>query len=158
GSIGVISLHPMAPALLERLGVKFQVAKGGRLKDMGAFYRESTEEERQKEQALVDEYYEVFVAEVARCRGLEVEQVRPMATGEVFSGRRAKELGLVDELGDLEQALEIAARLAQVSTQYYYLRPRRPFWERILSPMASSMVAGVLEEVESRFPFRLYYM
>ena len=116
GSIGVISYHPMAQELLQRIGVKFEVSKSTVLKDMGAFYRESTEEEREKSQALVDEYHQQFVEVVAKARSLSMDEASKLATGEVFTGNRALELRLVDDIGDLERAEEIAAELGGVPT------------------------------------------
>ncbi|MEE9203330.1 MAG: signal peptide peptidase SppA, partial [Dehalococcoidia bacterium] len=112
GSIGVISVRPLVPQLLERMGVSFHVAKGGRLKDMGAFWREPTPEEQEKEEALVNSYYQDFIDTVSRSRKMERGRVEELATGEVFPAVRARELGLVDELGDTEKAIEIAASLA----------------------------------------------
>src|SRR3989304_5437026 len=71
GSIGVISVRPVVPELLQKLGVKFTVAKGGRLKDAGAFWREPTPEEAQKDQELVLEYYEAFIQKEAQGRELD---------------------------------------------------------------------------------------
>lgn len=156
GSIGVISIHPTMPELLQKLGIRVGVSKGGRLKDMGAFWREATEEEKQKEQELVNEFYESFIQTVARSRKLSPEQVRECATGEVFTARRAKELGLVDELGDLDRALDLAAELGKVPRRSFYLRPRRPFLERLISPMVSSLAQTVREELER--PFQIYYL
>ena len=97
GSIGVVSIRPLVPQLLERMGVRFQVTKGGRLKDMGAFWREPTPEEQEKEEALVNHYYQDFIDTVSRSRNMERGRVEELATGEVFPATRARELGLVDE-------------------------------------------------------------
>lgn len=158
GSIGVISLHPLVTQLLDRLGVKIRVAKGGHLKDMGAFYREPTPEEVQKEEELVNEYYQQFISIVARARKMDPEAVRRLATGEVFTGQRAKELGLVDELGDLEQAIGLAASLARVPPRSFLLRPRRPLLERLLAPTALSIAEGLLAELESSRLPRIYFL
>jgi len=157
GSIGVISLRPVMPDLLRKLGVRMVVVKGGKFKDMGAFYREPTEEETQKEQALIREFYEDFVIMVARARRLTQEQIEQCATGEIFTARRAKELGLVDELGDLERALDLAAELGKVPRRTYQVRPRRPLLERILQPAVSSVTEAALGEIEKYFSFPIYY-
>ena len=100
GSIGVISVMPILRGLLDRLGINVEVVKSGRLKDMGLFHREPTEEERKKEQELSDEIYNDFVDTVAKFRKLENDHVRNLATGEIFTAKKAMQLGLVDELGD----------------------------------------------------------
>ena len=96
GSIGVISSRPVLERLLEKIGVRVTVTKSGPLKDMGAFYREPSEEEKQKEQELIDGYFNYFINLVAKGRRMEEGRVRELATGEVFLGEKAKSLGLVD--------------------------------------------------------------
>ena len=114
GSIGVISAAPRLPRLLERLGIDVSEHTAGRLKGMGAPWRPESEPEAAKEQQLVDDIYEVFVARVAGARNLAGDKVRELATGEVWLGNQAVELGLVDEIGDLEHAVEIAAQIAGI--------------------------------------------
>lgn len=157
GSIGVISLRPLIPQLLDRLGIKIQVTKGGRLKDMGAVWREPTEEEKQKEEALVTELYDWFVAMVAKARKLEKDKVLQIATGEVFTAATAKDLGLVDELGDLEVAIHIAAEAAKVAPRTFLLRPRRPLIERLLAPSASGLAESLVLEMEGLLGSRIYF-
>lgn len=156
GSIGVLSLRPIVQGMLQKLGIEMSVTKSGRLKDMGAFYREPTEEETRKEQALTDDFYDDFVAAVARSRHLEAARVREYATGEVFTARQAKAIGLVDELGDLDRALDLAAELGKVARRYAYVRPRRDWRLRLVSHFAASMVDEVSAEVESRLR-QIYY-
>jgi protease-4 len=140
GSIGVIYLRPILEQLLGRAGIEFAVVKGGRLKDMGGFWRGPTDEESEKLQALISEVYDTFVAVVARGRSMEEDQVRELATGELFTARRGKELGLVDELIDFEQSLQLAGQLAGIDrnkTQPKWLRPRRSMSERLTGRPAS---------------------
>lgn len=139
GSIGVIYLRPILEQLLGKVGVEFSVFKGGRLKDMGGFWRSPTPEEGEKFQGLINEIYDNFVSVVAQGRSLEEAQVRELATGEVVTARRGKELGLVDEMGDFDQALEVAARLAgaRPRPRPLWVRPRRPLGQRLLSRLTS---------------------
>lgn len=150
GSIGVIAAGPRVPGLLERLGISVEEQKAGRLKGMGAPWRETTEEERAKEQALVDAIYDAFVRRVAHARRLPEETVRDLATGEVWLGDRARELGLVDEIGDLERAVEIAADMAHVPARAAPVRLRRPFVGRLLDRFATRIAASIADEVELR--------
>lgn len=146
GSIGVISIRPLAYDLMARLGVAVDVAKSDELKDMGAFWRPPTDAERAREQALVDEYYEMFLERVEKGRKLERAALRPLATGEVFTGRRAVETGLADELGTFEDAVRRAAELAGVSERTRWYGPRRSLRSRLLGPFG----AGVANEVADR--------
>jgi protease-4 len=147
GSIGVISVRPLAYDLMARLGVAVEVAKSDELKDMGAFWRPPTEKERQREQALVDEYYDMFMSRVEAGRKLEPERLRPLATGEVFTGRRSVETGLADELGTFEDAVKLAARLAGVRERTRWYGPRRPLRARLLGPLGASLADEVNERL-----------
>lgn len=135
GSIGVIYLRPILEQLLGRAGIEFAVVKGGRLKDMGGFWRGPTDEESEKLEQLIAEVYDNFVATVAQGRAMDEEQVRELATGELFTARQGKELGLVDELLDFEQSLELAAQLAGIErnkARPKWLRPHRSMSERLM--------------------------
>jgi len=108
GSIGVIYLRPVLEQLLERVGVEFSVFKAGKYKDMSGFWRSPTSEESERFQGLIDEIYDNFVQVVANGRSLPEESVRELATGEVMTGARALESGLVDRIGDYADALDAA--------------------------------------------------
>lgn len=130
GSIGVISQLVNIEGLLEKLGIQIETFKGGKYKDMYRGFRELTPEEEEIMQGMVDEYYEQFIDVVAEGRGLSTEEVRSLATGQLYSGTKAKELGLVDELGDLDTAINLAAGLAGIEAPIveYYQPPRLTLW------------------------------
>ncbi|MFQ5879564.1 MAG: signal peptide peptidase SppA [Dehalococcoidia bacterium] len=157
GSIGVISVRPVLRELLARVGVQVFVRKTGPFKDMWAFYREPTDEEQQKIQGLLEEFHEHFVTTVAQTRRLEPARAREYATGEVFTARRGLELGLVDELGDLDVALERATELAKVPRRVVYVRPRRPLLERLAYRGSRALVRAVAVEIERRLFPEFYY-
>ena len=150
GSIGVISIRPVLQELLSRLGVGIKVNKSGELKDMGAFWRDATPEETRKMQELISDSYDVFVDIVARARKMDESKVRDLATGEVYWAPKAKDLGLVDELGDLDRAIDLAAELSGAPRRPVYVRRRRGIRERIFGPLAESMVETVVAEAERR--------
>ena len=157
GSIGVISIRPVVTELMQRLGVKVFVTKAGAFKDMFQPFREPTEEEQKKLQTLMDEYYAWFVDAVARTRHLEPKKVRSIATGEMFTASKAKELGLVDELGDLDTAIDMATELGKVPRRLAYVRPRRAILERLLGRAAGTLVQEVTAEVERRLLTRIEF-
>ena len=157
GSIGVIMVRPIVQELLERVGVKMIVSKEGRLKDMFQPFREPTDEEREKVQALMEEVYGWFVDAVATSRNLDPAVVREYAAGEMFTARRAKEIGLIDELGDWETALDMASELGRVPRRLQYVRPRRPLLERVLARGGASMASSLAAEIESRLAPRLEF-
>ena len=150
GSIGVISVSPHLPALLERIGVSVAETRAGRLKGMGSPWREDTEEERAKEQALVDGFYEAFVDRVAEGRGMPRARAVEIATGEVWLAKQAIELGLVDEIGDIERAVEVAAEMAGVPARAAPVRLRRPFFARLVDRFAMRLASSIADEVELR--------
>ena len=139
GSIGVISVRPLAYELMQRVGLAVNVSKSDRLKDMGAFWRPPTDEELAKEQALVEEYYSMFLERIVAGRGMDPEQLRGLATGEVFTGRQAVGSGLADRLGTFQDAIDEAAEQAGVARRTRWLGPKRSLRQRLLGPFASSL-------------------
>lgn len=143
GSIGVISSAVNVKGLLEKLGIEIEIFKGGKYKDMYWGVRELTAEEQEIMQAMVDEYYEQFIDVVVERRGLSEDDVRDLATGQLYSGSKAKELGLVDELGDLDTAIDLAMELAGIETAIvkYYKPPRVTLWS--LLGLVDAMKASI---------------
>ena len=117
GSIGVILRGNNLSELLAKVGVRFETVKSGAFKDILSPDRALSPEERELLQSLIDSSYDQFVGAVAEGRGLDKDKVRTFADGRVFSGAQAKDLGLVDELGDEEQARLVAARLAELDEE-----------------------------------------
>jgi protease-4 len=114
GSIGVISQFINVEELLDEIGVDVVVITSGPRKDFGSMFREMTEEEQALWREITDEIYESFVEVVAEARDLPLGQVREMADGRVYTGRQALELGLVDDVGTLEDAIAKAAELGGI--------------------------------------------
>jgi protease-4 len=112
GSIGVILRGSNVSGLLERIGIQFETVKSGLFKDILSPDRALTVAERDLLQSLIDSSYDQFVQAVAEGRGLDEQRVREFADGRVFTGAQARDLGLVDELGDEERARCLAAELA----------------------------------------------
>ena len=157
GSIGVIFTRPVIEELMQKVGVRMVMTHEGRLKGMFQPWRGPTPEEQEKVQALTEEYYEWFVSSVASARGLDVARVRELATGEMYSASRGKEIGLVDELGDFEGAVERAKELAKFPERprLQWVRPRRPLLERLLARGSAAMAGAVAGEIESRISPRI---
>jgi protease-4 len=151
GSIGVISMRPMLYDALDKIGVSMRVTKAGRLKDMFSSFREPTEEEQQKEQGLMDEVYGRFVEMVAEARGMPLDRMRELATGEVWTAGQAKTRGLIDELGDLDTAIDLARTLADMTERRVtYIRPHRGLRDRLLNNAAAGAVDSLAQALETR--------
>lgn len=114
GSIGVISQFIHIDQLLKEYGVEVTTIKSGKFKDQGSPFRSMTEEEIATWQAIIDETYEAFVQVVADGRGLSVDAVKELADGRLFTGKQALELGMVDQLANLQGATQRAAELGGV--------------------------------------------
>ncbi len=129
GSIGVISSIMNMEELYEKLGISIETIKSGEHKDM--FSRGLTDEERELMQEISDRAYEQFISEVAEGRGMDVEQVRELATGELFIGSQAKELGLVDRLGGLDEAIDYLAELNDLEHPVRYEFPAPSIFDQL---------------------------
>ena len=153
GSIGVVFPHIAVEKLLAKLGVEVELLHQGRHKDAFQGLRPLTEEERGKVLAVAQDSYSSFVDLVARERKKPVDEVRDLATGEFWSGRTALRLGLVDALGDREEALSELSRLTGVPVaKTRRIGPPRPFLERFFGTGASllsgSVGSGLKESIE----------
>lgn len=139
GSIGVISVKPVAKELMERIGVGLEVLKKGRMKDMSLFDRRFTEEERASLDELNEGIYERFISIVAERRKISLEKARGLATGELFSAKRAVAEGLIDGIRGFDEGLEELARETGVKKERAFLiSPRKSVFRRLLSGMLES--------------------
>src|SRR5690554_2525576 len=139
GSIGIFGLWFNAEGLLNnKLGITTDVAKTGQLSDFLSPVREITPVERNIVQNQVEDGYDVFIDRVSEGRGLHRDSVLNIASGRVWSGIQAKERGLVDVLGGLEEAIEIAAAKAGVEDDYrvVYYPAQKTLLEKILSELS----------------------
>ncbi len=116
GSIGVILQFPTAEKLFQKIGVQYETVKSGVYKDVGNLSRDMTEQEHAALQTVIDDTYDQFVTAIADGRDLTKDSVRVFADGRIFTGRQAMQLGLVDTLGDLQEALNIAAEMVGMDT------------------------------------------
>ena len=114
GSIGVIMEIPNIEGLLNKIGVKTEVIKSGKNKDIGSAFRAMKPEERKILQGVMDNVHEQFIRAVAEGRKMKIEDVRAIADGRIFTGEQAVSEGLVNDLGTLEDATKIAAKLGGI--------------------------------------------
>ena len=117
GSIGIFGMFPNFDGLLnDKLGLHFDIVKTNKFADLGSRNRPFNEGEKEILQNYINNGYELFVKRCADGRGMSTEAIKKIAEGRVWTGAAAKELGLVDELGGLDKALEIAAQKAEVDS------------------------------------------
>jgi protease-4 len=145
GSIGVIMEMANFEGLMKKVGVEGVVIKSGRFKDVGSPLRKMSDEERKLLQSVMDDVHQQFIQAVADGRSLEVSDVEPLADGRIYTGRQAKEARLVDELGDLDDAIHIAADIAGMEGEPKVVEPRKRFSFRDIIESRWSSVFPKLE-------------
>ncbi|MCK4224884.1 MAG: signal peptide peptidase SppA [candidate division Zixibacteria bacterium] len=152
GSIGVIFQFPVAEELFKKIGIKFEVVKKGEIKDVGSIDRSMTKRERESLQSVVDDTYEQFVEVVVESRGVEKEDVLKIADGSVFTGRQARALGLVDELGNLQDAIKIAGEMVGIKEfpKTVKERMKKISWFDLLTQKVNDLLE--LDESEKLMP------
>ena len=148
GSIGVVMEFTNLEELLKKIGVKGVVLKGGEHKDIGSPFREMTPGEKRIMQDVIDNVHQQFIKAVAEGRKMEQAKVVPVADGRIFTGEQAKQFGLVDEMGNLEDTVDMAARLVKIDGRPTVIYPRRKFtiWEMLAKEMASTVVESLHEK------------
>ena len=115
GSIGIFGMFPDASELLtKKLGLTFDVVKTNALSDFGSTGRPFNETESRLMQAYINKGYELFTGRVAKGRGMAQDSVKAIAEGRVWTGEQALKIGLVDKMGNLDDAVKAAAKLAKV--------------------------------------------
>ncbi len=125
GSIGVVMEFSNVEDLLKKIGFRSYVIKSGKHKDIGSPLRKMTPEEKTILQGVIDSVHNQFVRAVAEGRNMEERKVRQIADGRIFSGEQAKELGLVDRLGSLQDAIEIAAEMIGIEGKPVVIYPKK---------------------------------
>lgn len=143
GSIGVIIQHVAYRELMEKIGIKATSIKTGKFKDTLNPFRELTSEERQYLQETIEQAYEQFLFAILKYRGKKIteEKLREVADGRVLTGEKAKELGLVDEIGGLEDAIDKAKELAGVPKARAFFVPEE-------KSLLQKVLGGEIEELK----------
>lgn len=110
GSIGVLSPRFEYTKIMEKFGVEYKPVKAGKYKDLGVPFKPLSPEEKEKLQNLVDQTYNSFIKIIVKNRNLSEEKVKDIADGFILLGEEAKKLGLIDEIGNLETAIEFCEK------------------------------------------------
>jgi protease-4 len=138
GSIGVIMELPNFKDLLQKIGISREAVKSGRFKDIGSPTRELKPEERALLEGVIKNVHHQFVDVVVKGRKLNRERVEEIADGRIFTGEQAKALGLVDELGSFEDAVELVKKMVGLSGEVkliYSEKKKYSVWDFIFSKM-----------------------
>ena len=149
GSIGIFGMvADMSELITQKVGVKFDVVKTNALSDMGTMARPMNAEEGQLMQSMVERGYETFTGRVAMGRKMKIEDVKAIAEGRVWTGEQAKERGLVDQLGNLDAAIKVAAKLAKLEkyNRVNYPEPE-PWYQSLLSDKKSGYMEAEMRDM-----------
>ncbi|ADM27655.1 signal peptide peptidase SppA, 36K type [Ignisphaera aggregans DSM 17230] len=141
GSVGAIATIINVHNLLQKLGINVTIVKSGELKDVGSMYRETTETDIETIKSLVDSIANEFIEKVIECRGNKIKNISEIRRAGVYPAREAKELGLIDDIGDLDYAINRARQLAG-------LPPTTPI--KRIEPTKPSLLDIILGRVETQ--------
>jgi protease-4 len=157
GSIGVLMEFTNIEELFKKIGIKGVVLKSGEHKDIGSPFREMTPEEKKIIQEVIDNVHQQFVQAVAKGRKMDQEKVMQIADGRILTGEQAKQIGLVDQIGNLQDAIDIVAKMVGIEGKPNILYPKRRFslWE-LLVREATSAVLDTLNEKGFELNYRLF--
>ncbi len=136
GSIGVIMETVNVQGLLEKIGVKGAVIKAGTYKDLGSPLRDMTAEEQKILETMLNDVHKQFIAAVATGRHMDEAKVQKLADGRIYSGEEAQRQGLVDQLGNFQDAVALAAEKAGITGEPRLIRAqtrKQEWWQRLLS-------------------------
>jgi len=156
GSIGVLMEFVHLEDLLEKIGIKFEVLKSGEFKDIGSPHRELTKRDREILNSLISDIQSQFVAAVANGRELALDKVSQIADGRVFSGVKAKELDLIDVLGNFQDAVDVAKDMAAIEGEAILVYPKKSkaqLWELFLEGTTRS-VTKVLHSIKPQLEYK----
>lgn len=155
GSIGVIMEFANYEELLKKIGWQNVVVKSGRFKDIGSPNRPMTDADKQILQAMIDDVQSQFIAAVAQGRKLTPERVKEVADGRIMTGQQAHAVGLVDDLGGLEMAIDLAAELAGIDdpSVVYPQEPPPKLLDYIMQGIAKHFVKIMQQQSELKLNF-----
>lgn len=128
GSIGVIMKFSNFRKLYDKIGIKFETIKSGKFKDIGASGKQMTDEERQLLQDTVDDVYQSFISDILKARNIDKSLLKKYADGRVLTGKKAKELGFIDEIGDFYDVVEDLKKIIGIpdAELYFYEEDKNP--------------------------------
>jgi len=157
GSIGVIMEFFQIQELSKKIGVNLEVLKSGEFKDIGSPYRELTERDKELIIGLISDIQEQFINAVASGRNISVEKVREIADGRILSGSMAKDLGLVDQLGNFQDAIELTKKIAGIEGDISLVYPKKTragLWDLILQNATKAVSRAVTDSLEPAIEYK----
>ncbi len=158
GSIGVIAEMANIDGLFKKIGIKTEVIKSGKFKDIGSATRDMTDEERQLLQNMIDNAYGQFVGAISEGRKIPVEKVKEWADGSILSGEQAKSKGMIDELGNLQDAIKLAGKISGLGDEPNIIKDYN-FFEKFFEILDKRMDENSsITKILNKSKLRLEYM
>ena len=148
GSIGVLMEFTNIEELFKKIGIKGVVLKSGEHKDIGSPFREMTPDEKKIIQEVIDNVHQQFIQAVADGRKMDRSKVAQIADGRILTGEQAKQAGLVDQIGNLQDAIDTTAKLVGIEGKPNILYPKRKFslWELLIRETVSAILETLNEQ------------
>ena len=156
GSIGIFGIFPNIGGLTDKLGIKFDNVKTNKYSDFEATYRPMNTEERAILQRYINNGYELFTKRCAEGRNMNIDSLKAIAEGRIYSGTDAMRLGLVDEMGGLEEAIAFAAKKANISNYTLKYYPSVKSWIEQISDIFSTSVEERIVKSQLGENYRLF--
>jgi protease-4 len=154
GSIGVIMEIPNIEGLMNKLGIKAEVVKSGSHKDIASIFRGVKKEDREILQQVLDNVHEQFIAAVAEGRKMPYDDVKKIADGRIYTGEQALKVGLVDELGNLEDAIQAAAKLSGIKGEPVVITKKERFsFINLIKGSIPKEFTDILQTVKVKYLF-----
>ncbi len=156
GSIGVLMEFTNIEELFKKIGIKGVIIKSGEHKDIGSPFREMTLEEKKIIQSVIDNVHQQFIQAVAEGRKMDRSKVTQIADGRILTGEQAKQFGLVDQIGSLQDAIDVVTKMVGIEGKPNIVYPKRKFsiWELLVRETAS-IVMEILNEKGFELNYRL---
>jgi protease-4 len=153
GSIGVIMEIPNVSGLMEKIGVKTQVIKSGKHKDIASVFKSLSPEDKLILQAVLDDVHDQFIQAVSDARGMKFEDIKKLSDGRIFTGRMAKKLGLVDELGNLQDAIMLAGKLTGIKGEpdVVYKKEKYGFLDMLRGELPGKLINNVFPGIRLKY-------
>jgi protease-4 len=148
GSIGVLMEFTNIEELFRKIGIKGLVLKSGEHKDIGSPFREMTSDEKKIIQSVIDNVHQQFIQAVAEGRKLDRAKVVQVADGRILTGEQAKQVGLVDQMGNLQDAIDTTAKMVGIKGKPVILYPKKKF--SLLEFLVSEMVTTLLDTLNEK--------
>jgi protease-4 len=153
GSIGVIMEIPNVEGLMKKIGISAEIIKSGKNKDIASMYKSLTEEQKDILQDVLNDVHEQFISAISDSRGIEFNEVKKIADGRIFTGKKAQQIGLVDEIGNLQDAITLAGKLTGIEGEPDVVTKKEEFsvFDLLKQKLSGSLADNVFSGIQLKY-------